>query len=51
MGDAKVIQCPCGFTLRGAGDAEVVAAAQAHARAIHDQELSSDQALSMARPA
>ena len=51
MSDAKVIQCPCGFTLHGAGNDEVVAAAQEHARSIHDQELSSEQALSMARPA
>lgn len=51
MSEPKVIQCPCGFTLHGAGDVEVVEAAQAHARSIHDQELSSDQALSMARPA
>ena len=51
MSDAKVIQCPCGYTLQGAGDAEVVKAAQEHARSIHDQELSSEQALSMARPA
>ncbi len=51
MSEAKVIQCPCGYTLHGDGDDEVVAAAQEHARSIHDQELSSDQALSMARPA
>ncbi len=51
MNDAKVIQCPCGFTLHGNGDDEVVAAAQEHARTIHDQELTTDQALSMARPA
>ena len=51
MSDAKVIQCPCGYTLHGAGDIEVVQAAQEHARSIHDQELTSDQALSMARPA
>ena len=51
MSEAKIIQCPCGFTLQGAGDVEVVQAAQEHARTIHDQELSSDQALAMARPA
>ncbi|MFA9446933.1 DUF1059 domain-containing protein [Egicoccus sp. AB-alg6-2] len=48
---AKVIQCPCGATLHGADDDEVVTAAQTHARDTHDQELSRDQALSMARPA
>jgi predicted small metal-binding protein len=46
----KVIQCPCGTTLLGADDDEVVAAAQAHAREVHQQDLSRDQALSMARP-
>ena len=51
MSGSKVIQCPGGFMLHGAGDAEVVVAAQEHARSIHDQELSSEQALSMARPA
>lgn len=51
MSEAKVIQCPCGFTLHGDSDDEVVAAAQEHARTIHDQTLSSNQALDMARPA
>jgi hypothetical protein len=50
VSQAKVIQCPCGFTLHGRGDAEVVAAAQAHARGVPDQQLSREQALSMARP-
>jgi predicted small metal-binding protein len=51
MSQAKVIQCPCGYTLHGADDAAVVAAAQEHARTVHDQTLSRDQALAMARPA
>lgn len=51
MSGAKVIQCPCGYVLHGDGNAEVVTAAQEHARSIHDQELSEEQALSMARPA
>ncbi len=51
MDTNKVITCPCGTTLMGADDDEVVAAAQEHARQVHDQELSTDQALSMARPA
>ncbi len=48
---AKIIVCPCGFTLHGSGDDEVVAAAQAHAHEIHEQRLSREQALAMARPA
>lgn len=51
MSQAKVIQCPCGYTLQGADDDAVVAAAQEHARSVHEQTLSRDQALSMARPA
>lgn len=47
----KVIQCPCGTTLQGESDDEVVSAAQAHATEVHEQELSRAQALAMARPA
>jgi predicted small metal-binding protein len=46
----KVIECPCGYTLRGEDDPSVVAAAQRHAAEVHGQELSEEQALSMARP-
>lgn len=51
MSEAKVIQCPCGYTLHGASDEAVVAAAQTHARDVHAQTLTRDQALAMARPA
>lgn len=47
----KVIQCPCGYTLQGRSDDEVVAAAQEHARTVHEMALSREQALAMARPA
>jgi predicted small metal-binding protein len=47
----KVIQCPCGYTLHGASDDAVVAAAQAHADSVHEQTLTREQALAMARPA
>jgi predicted small metal-binding protein len=50
MSESKVIRCPCGYLLHGADDDQVVAAAQEHARTIHGQELSRDQALAMARP-
>lgn len=50
-GSPKVIQCPCGFTLHGQDDDAVVQAAQDHADAVHGQQLTRDQALSMARPA
>lgn len=47
----KSIQCPCGFTLHGQTDDEVVRAAQEHAREVHAMELTREQALAMARPA
>jgi predicted small metal-binding protein len=47
----KVITCPCGFVLKGDSDDDVVAKAQAHAKQVHQMELSKEQALSMAKPA
>lgn len=47
----KVINCPCGFIVRGSTDDELVARAQEHARHVHQMELSREQALAMARPA
>lgn len=49
--DPRIIQCPCGAVLEGADDDQVVATAQAHAAEVHQMELTTDQALSMARPA
>lgn len=46
-----IIECPCGTVLRGSGLDEVVAEAQAHAKAVHDMDLADDQAQAMARPA
>lgn len=47
----KVITCPCGFVLKGDSDDDVAAKAQAHAKQVHQMELSREQALSMAKPA
>ena len=44
------IECPCGTVLRGDDEEHVVAAAQDHARSVHDMELSDEQARAMARP-
>lgn len=49
--DARIIECPCGFVLEGATTDEVIDAAQGHAREAHELELSTEAALSMARPA
>jgi predicted small metal-binding protein len=47
----KVITCPCGFVLKGDSDDDVVQKAQAHAKQVHQMDLSREQALSMAKPA
>jgi predicted small metal-binding protein len=47
----KIINCPCGFVVRGKGDEDVVRKAQDHAKAVHGMELTREQALEMARPA
>ena len=47
---AKVINCECGFTVRGDTDDELVAAAQDHAREVHGMDLTREQALSLATP-
>lgn len=44
------IECPCGTVLRGADEEAVVAQAQAHAKSVHDMELTDEQARAMARP-
>lgn len=47
----KVINCPCGYIVRGATDDELVANAQQHAKSVHGMELTREQALAMAQPA
>ena len=47
----KVINCPCGYVLKGESDDDVVKKAQDHAKQVHQMELSREQALSMAKPA
>lgn len=48
---AHVIECPCGAVLRASELDEVVASARAHAKSVHDMDLSEDDARSMSRPA
>ena len=43
----KVINCPCGFVLKGDSDDEVVQKAQAHAKQVHQMDLSREQALAI----
>lgn len=44
----QTIECPCGTVLRADNEDGVIAAAQEHAKAVHDMDLSEDQARSMA---
>jgi len=45
-----IIECPCGTVLRGVDEDHVVAEAKAHALAVHDLELTDEQARAMAHP-
>jgi predicted small metal-binding protein len=47
----KVINCPCGYIVKGASDDELVTRAQEHAKQVHQMDLSREQALAMAKPA
>jgi predicted small metal-binding protein len=48
--NGQTIECPCGTVLRGSDEAAVVAEAQAHAREVHDMDLTDEQARSMIAP-
>ena len=45
-----VVQCECGFEVRGTED-EVVPAVQQHGREAHNMDATREQVLAMARPA
>ncbi len=47
---AKVINCPCGWTVRSDNDDDLVRQAQQHAKEVHDQAPSREEILAMARP-
>jgi predicted small metal-binding protein len=48
---AKIINCECGFVVRGDTDDDLVANAQEHAREVHSMEMSREQVLAIAEPA
>ena len=48
---AKLINCDCGYVVRGETDDELSVNAQAHARDVHNMEISVEQALALAVPA
>ena len=46
----KVIQCPCGYSIREEDDDSLVQSARTHAMTAHGLELTREQALAMAKP-
>jgi predicted small metal-binding protein len=46
---AKIMQCDCGYVVRGETDDELVANVQKHAREVHDMDLTREQVLAMAQ--
>jgi len=44
MADLKSLRCPCGFEVRSRDEDEIVRMAQLHAREIHGQEITVEQA-------
>jgi predicted small metal-binding protein len=46
---AKIMQCDCGYVVRGETDDELVANVQKHAREVHAMEITREQVLAMAQ--
>ena len=46
---AKIMQCDCGYVVRGETDDELVANVQKHAREDHDMEVTREQVLAIAQ--
>ena len=44
MAELKSLRCPCGFEVRSRDENEIVRMAQQHARDIHGQEITVEQA-------
>jgi predicted small metal-binding protein len=47
----KIVNCDCGYKVRGDTDDELVAATQKHAREAHGMDLTREHVLSLAVPA
>lgn len=48
---AKVIKCDCGFIVRGDTEDELVTNGIAHAKEVHNMDLTAEQLLAIAVPA
>jgi predicted small metal-binding protein len=46
----KVIQCPCGYSMRDEDEEGLIRSAQTHAMSAHGVELTREQAMAMAKP-
>jgi predicted small metal-binding protein len=46
---AKIMQCDCGYVVRGETDDQLVANVQKHAREVHDMDITKEQVLAMAQ--
>ena len=46
---AKVINCPCGLTVRSESDEDLIRQVQQHAKEAHNQEAKREEILAMAR--
>jgi len=46
---AKIMQCDCGYVVRGETDDELVANVQKHAREVHNMEVTREQVLAMSQ--
>lgn len=51
MSEGKKVCCDCGTVIRGSTDPQLIAEVQAHAKSVHNMELTPEQILSMAEPA
>ena len=47
---AKVVNCPCGHSIRADTDDELVRLVQEHGKTVHDQEVKREDVLGMAQP-
>lgn len=47
---AKVVNCPCGQSLRADTEDELVKLVQEHGKTVHNQEVKREDVLSMAQP-
>jgi predicted small metal-binding protein len=44
MADIKSVRCPCGFEVRSRDEDELVRMTQQHAKTMHGQEITDEQA-------